>query len=155
MAQILLVDASGLAAEHATQVMIAAGHSCGWVPSAEEAMRILNRHRPDLLLLEDRLPGQSGIGLLTDLRDSRAFRDLPVIMLTTTYEFRAEQMARRIGAQDYIHKPFTPSMLQFRVRRVLEMHRTHPRYRSGAGRPEFGAIPAHKLDAYPKPTRVG
>ena len=130
MAQILLVDANGLAAEHATQVMIAAGHTCGWVPSAEEAMRVITRTPPDLLLLEDMLPGQRGIGLLADLRGSHRFHDMPVIMLTTAYEFSEEQLARRIGAQDYIHKPFNPSMLQFRVRRVLEMKRTRVRHES-------------------------
>ena len=139
MAQILLVDESGLAAEHATQVMIAAGHTCGWVPSAEEAMRVITRHPPDLLLLEEMLPGQSGIDLLADLRDSHRFRDMPVIMLTTSYDFGEEQLARRIGAQDYIHKPFNPSMLQFRVRRVLEMRPPHLRDRTR--RVEFASDP--------------
>lgn len=130
MARILLVDPNGLTAEHATQVLMAAGHSCGWVTSAEEAMRVIEHHRPDVLLLEDMLPGESGTGLLRSLKQSHRFHDLPVIMLTTTQDIGEEKAAFQFGAQDYIRKPFDPSMLQFRVRQVLDARPGDGRARS-------------------------
>ena len=142
MAQILLVDPNGLTAEHAMQVMIADGHVCGSVASAEEAMRVIVRRRPDILLLEDMLPGARGISLLRNLRLSSSYHDLPVIMLTAAYSFKDEKTALEFGAQDYILKPFTPSMLQFRVRQILETRGSHGKNRPGSATSGLGTLPA-------------
>lgn len=119
MAQILIVDADELSAQHAARVMMADGHTCGCVTSAAEAMAVIVRRRPDLVLLEDRLPGENGISLLRRLRENRRSQNLAVIMLTSALGFREEQAAYNSGVQDYICKPFNPSMLQFRVRQIL------------------------------------
>jgi DNA-binding response OmpR family regulator len=93
MAHILVVDDDERAAEHAAQVLIDAGHACGWIGDAETAMKIIQRKRPDLLLLEEELPGENGTALLRRLRNSPKFYDLPVIMLTARAGFKEEQIA--------------------------------------------------------------
>jgi len=124
VAHILLVDNDAIVAERIAQMMISAGHACGWVGDAETAMKVLTARRPNLLLLEQDLPGESGTSLLRRLRASAQFFDLSVMMLTSVLGFKEEQIAYYNGAQDYIRKPFSERMLQFRVKQLLESRST-------------------------------
>lgn len=119
MAFILIADDDELVAELATQVLIDAGHACGWVTSGEDAWALLQRKRPDVLLLDQDMPGISGVSLLRRLRQSENFYDLPVIMFTAMSGEQDESQAIYAGAQDYIRKPFDPKGLTGRVQRVL------------------------------------
>lgn len=129
MAHILVVDDDERLAEHAAQVLIDAGHACGWVGDAAAAMRVITRRRPDLLLMEENLPGESGTTLLRRLRTSAKLYDLPVIMLTSAAGFKEEQIAYYNGVQDYIRKPFSELMLQFRVKELLDARGDRPPHR--------------------------
>ena len=130
MAHILVVDDDELVAERAAQVLIDAGHACGWLRDAESAFKVISRRRPDLLLLDENLPGQSGTDLLRRLRNSSQFYDLPVIMLSASLGFKEEQIALFNGAQDYIRKPFGERALVFRVKLLVESRRTRPAHLS-------------------------
>lgn len=119
MARILIVDDDELIAELASEALIDVGHACGWVTSAEEAWEVAMKRRPDILLLDQDLPGMSGVTLLRKLRSSPQFYDLPVIMFTAMRGAQDEAQAIYAGAYDYIRKPFDPSMLVTRVARVI------------------------------------
>ena len=82
MTRILIADDDELIAELTSEVLIDAGHACGWVTTAEDAWRCVHRKRPDILLLDQSMPGESGMTLLRRLRGSAQFYDLPVIMFT-------------------------------------------------------------------------
>lgn len=120
MAFILIVDDDDIVSEAASQVLINAGHACGWVSDAREAMDLLSWRRPDILLLDQDMPGMTGGKLLRQLRSSPKFYDLPVIMFTGMTGAEDEQQALYNGAQDYIRKPFDPRFLLWRVNHVLE-----------------------------------
>lgn len=126
MARILIADDDELIAELASQVLIDVGHACGWVTSAEEAWEVAMKRRPDLLLLDQGLPGMSGVTLLRKLRGSPQFYDLPVVMFTAMRGASDETRAIYAGAQDYIRKPFDPAVLVTRVARVLAKRGSHP-----------------------------
>lgn len=130
MAHILIADDDELIAELASQVMIDAGHACGWVTSGEDAWALLNRRRPDVLLLDQDMPGMSGVTLLRKLRQSEDFYDLPVIMFTAMSGAEDEAQAIYAGAQDYVRKPFDPKGLTGRVQRVLAKREDRPRHTS-------------------------
>lgn len=119
MAHILIADDDELVAELASQVLIDAGHACGWVTSGEDAWALLQRRRPDILLLDQDMPGITGTQLLRRLRQSENMYDLPVIMFTAMTGEQDETQAIYAGAQDYIRKPFDPRALTGRVQRVL------------------------------------
>ena len=142
MAHILVVDSDDIVAEQAAQVLIDAGHACGWVGDAQTAMKVLTRRRPDLILLDDNLPGESGTSLLRRLRNSELFYDLPVIMLTGVLGFKEEQIAYYNGAQDYIRKPFGELALVFRVNKLVEPRRARPAHLSLAQSVGIAAAPA-------------
>ncbi len=126
MARILIADDDELIAEIATEVLIDAGHACGWVTSGEDAWELAHRRRPDILLLDQGLPGISGVSLLRKFRGSPQFYDLPVIMFTAMRGVEDEAQALYAGAQDYIRKPFEPGILTARVARVLAKRGDRP-----------------------------
>ena len=96
--------------------------------------RALEAGRPDLVVLDLMLPGDSGLALCRDLR---AGSNLPVIMLTA----RADEVDRivglEMGADDYLAKPFSPRELLARIKSILRRTRGRPSGRADAHRLRF------------------
>lgn len=128
MARILIADDDELIAELASEVLIDAGFACGWVTSAAAAWTCVRRKRPDLLLLDQGMPGESGISLLRRLRRSAKFYDLPVMMFTAMNGEEDEAQAIYAGAQGFLSKPFDPWDLVARVKWLLRLRGDRPRH---------------------------
>lgn len=128
MARILIADDDELIAELASAVLIDAGHACGWVTSAAAAWHCVQRKRPDILLLDQSMPGESGLTLLRRLRQSAKFYDLPVMMFTAMTGEQDQLQAIYAGAQDFISKPFDPARLVSRVARMITLRGERPRH---------------------------
>lgn len=128
MARILIADDDELIAEIASEVLIDAGHACGWVTCADDAWECVRRKRPDILLLDQAMPGESGLTLLRRLRISPLLYDLPVIMFTGMSGPADEAQAIYAGAQDFMTKPFDPADLIARVTRLLKRRGDRPRH---------------------------
>lgn len=128
MARILIADDDELIAELASEVLIDAGHACGWVTDAAAAWRCVQRKRPDILLLDQAMPGESGMTLLRRLRRSPQLYDLPVIMFTAMNGAEDHAQAIYAGAQDFVSKPFDPVELVARVGRLLQLRGERPRH---------------------------
>lgn len=71
--------------------------------SAEEALVTIGRHHPQLVLLDVRLPGRSGLQLLAELK--KVHPEMPVILVTAYGDVREAVEAMKIGAVDYLLKP--------------------------------------------------
>lgn len=150
MARILIADDDDLIAQLASEVLIDAGHACGWVTSASEAWRLVHRKRPDLLLLDQEMPGESGMTLLRRLRRSPELYDLPVMMFTAMRGDEDKAQALFAGAQDFLSKPFAPFDLVRRVNRQLRLRGDRPRHVDlkeavGLGDPHRAVLP---VEAY-------
>jgi DNA-binding response OmpR family regulator len=128
MARILIADDDELIAELASEVLIDAGYACGWVTTATAAWKCVQKKRPDLLLLDQAMPGESGMTLLRRLRRSSVLYDLPVMMFTAMNGEQDQLQAIYAGAQDFISKPFDPVNLVARVRRILKLRGDRPRH---------------------------
>lgn len=124
----MIADDDELVAELASQVLISAGHACGWVTDGKKAMELLEWRRPDLLLLDQNMPVLSGSSVLRKLRTSPQLYDLPVIMFTAVTGAEDEQQAFYHGAQDYIRKPFDEKMLLWRVNQILKTRKERPKH---------------------------
>lgn len=149
MAYILVVDDDDIVAEHAANVLMNAGHACGWVDSAEAAQDVLAKRKPDLILLDQNMPGDNGGTMLRKLRGSPRHYDVPVIMFTGQQGIKEEQIAYYNGAQDYIRKPFSERMLVFRVNQVLDARKGRGRRLTTAYLPDF----PEQSDRYAPPVR--
>jgi DNA-binding response OmpR family regulator len=128
MARILIADDDELVAELASEVLIDAGHACGWVTTAAEAWSCAQKKRPDILLLDQSMPGESGMTLLRRVRQSPALYDLPVVMFTAMNGEQDRLQAIYAGAQDFLSKPFEPWDLVRRVDRLLKLRGNRPRH---------------------------
>ncbi len=84
-----------------------------------EAIRAVETERPDLVVLDLMLPGMSGLDVLGELRRRGETQDLPVILLTARREEKDRIEGLRLGADDYLAKPFSPQELVLRVGAVL------------------------------------
>lgn len=130
LAHILIVDDDEIIAELASQILMDAGHACGWVTDGEKALELLRWRRPDLLLLDQDMPGLTGSQVLRSLRSSAENYDLPVIMFTGISGAEDESAAYYNGAQAYIRKPFDGMFLLHEVNLVLKSRSQRPQHRS-------------------------
>jgi two-component system alkaline phosphatase synthesis response regulator PhoP len=85
----------------------------------EQALKIVQRDRPNLLILDLMLPGLSGIELCRILRDRTDTAKLPILMLTAKAGETDRVLGLEMGADDYLTKPFSPRELVARVRAIL------------------------------------
>ncbi|MEK7358344.1 MAG: response regulator transcription factor, partial [Bdellovibrionota bacterium] len=79
-------------------------------------MEELNQHRPDLLLLDQILPGKTGVEAVKEVRASNGFSKLPIIMVTGLSGEDDKVNALDLGADDYVTKPFYPKELAARIK---------------------------------------
>jgi len=96
------------------------------VADGREAIEAVERERPDLIVLDLMLPGMSGLDVLRELRGRPEFESVPVILLTARKEEDDRVEGLRLGADDYLSKPFSPQELVLRVGAVLRRVRQHP-----------------------------
>lgn len=84
--------------------------------TGEEALDLVRRRPYSVVLLDNRMPGMSGMSVLTRLRADETTRTLPVLIVTAEEEVEARVNGLQHGADDYIIKPFHPAELVARVR---------------------------------------
>jgi diguanylate cyclase len=84
-----------------------------------ETLALIEKHRPDVLLLDLSMPGMSGFDVLAQVRSRDEYRFLPVIVLSGETDPGARLRALELGATDFLMKPVDPSELQLRVRNTL------------------------------------
>ena len=117
MKKILIVeDDEALRSELAT-LLENAGHKAEAVTDFKTAPEILKNTDADLVLLDIGLPGANGEALLMDFRKTK---DTPVIMLTSRTGDMDEVLSMSYGADDYITKPYNPTILLLRISAVLK-----------------------------------
>ena len=87
--------------------------------SGPEAIRAAEVERPDLVILDLMLPGMSGLQVLEELRRRPETLEIPVILLTARREEQDRIAGLKLGADDYVAKPFSPQELILRVGAVL------------------------------------
>lgn len=99
------------------------GLHAAWCGNGARALAEIDLRQPDLVLLDIQLPGMDGFDVL---RQVRAHGDTPVILLTAFVDDVDRLLGLRLGADDYITKPFVPAEVVARVRAVLRRSRRGP-----------------------------
>ena len=84
-----------------------------------EALELVSRRVPDLILLDIEMPEMSGLDVIAQLKDDPALYRVPVIFLTGTSDRAVKLKAFDLGATDYVIKPFDAAELKARVRTAL------------------------------------
>jgi len=99
----------------------AGGYRVTCTATGEDALSLLRAHDPDLVILDLMLPGMDGFGVCRRIRE---LADTPIIMLTAKGADEDKVKGLRVGADDYVTKPFSAQELVARVEAVLR--RAHP-----------------------------
>ncbi len=118
MKTILIVDDEP-AARYGLRRALESKYRVAEADSAEAAREALTRERPDLLLLDVVLPGQSGIELLRWMREQG--NEIPVLMVSALDTAKTAVEALRLGAADYLVKGFELEELRQRVANLLKL----------------------------------
>ncbi|MBI5509871.1 MAG: sigma-54-dependent Fis family transcriptional regulator [Deltaproteobacteria bacterium] len=119
--QIVVVDDEKLIRWSIKERLEQRGHEVAALPSGEDCVAWLAEHDADLILLDVRLPGIDGMAVLRKVRAMN--RDLPVILLTAHGTVPMAVEAMRLGAVDFLLKPFDLDLLELAVSRTLEAAR--------------------------------
>jgi len=113
----LTVDDSRLMRRVVSKFLANLGFEVGTASNGEEALACLLREgAPDLITLDWNMPGMDGYEFLTRMRKLDRFLGIKVIMLTAKNDQEAVQQAMGAGADEYMMKPFTPEILEEKIR---------------------------------------
>ncbi|MGH2697212.1 MAG: response regulator, partial [Actinomycetota bacterium] len=120
MPTILLVDDDARLREIVGMALEGEGYGVRAAASAEEAVAILDRDDPDLLILDVMLPGLDGFELCREIRTKSP---VPILMLTAKTDTVDVVVGLESGADDYVTKPFVTKELVARIRALLRRAR--------------------------------
>ena len=118
-AKVLAVDDSPEVLELLRIVLTRNGYAVLAAESARAAADMIRQQKPDLIILDIMMPDITGISFLETLKKSKQYRDIPIIMLTAKDKNTDMVRGLKIGADDYIVKPFNGDVLVARVETIL------------------------------------
>lgn len=84
-----------------------------------DAVEVIRRARPDLVILDMMLPGKSGMDILRELRELADLAALPVLMLTARGQTRDRELAEKAGVSRFMTKPFSNAEVLTAVRDLV------------------------------------
>ena len=100
-----------------------AGHEVVEAASGEEALQMIEKEEPDLMLLDINLPLLNGFQVLDEMRYSGRLERVPVLMLSANVSATASDKALESGCKGYISKPVFPNELRRIVEETLGEHK--------------------------------
>lgn len=115
MIKILIVDDEKPICDLIDLNLSAAGYHCTTVQDGVTALRMIEEGRYDLILLDVMLPGVDGYDIMEYIRPLK----IPVIFITAKYEVKDRVRGLKLGADDYLVKPFDIGELLARIRSVM------------------------------------
>lgn len=117
--RILVIEDEAAIREMLGYALMKEGYIFEEAADAEDARQVIDRRKPDLILMDWMLPGLSGVEYARRLRSNVETREIPIIMLTAKGEETDKVRALDIGSDDYITKPFSTKELLARIRAVI------------------------------------
>lgn len=124
MPHILIVDDEASVRDMVSDALRFAGFDVSVAPNAVDALNIVLKSQPDLLVVDINMPGMNGHELLQHLR--KQGNATPVILLTARQAFEDMADGLRSGADDYVRKPFRLEELLLRIEAVLRRAQPTP-----------------------------
>lgn len=136
MAKILVVDDEMHIGELILFNLEKEGHKVRLAQTGLEALDLLEKEKPDLMVLDLMLPELDGLEICRRVRQKPDLADIPIIMLTAKSEEFDKVLGLELGADDYLTKPFSPRELNARIK---------ARLRRSQGQP-IGKVAEHNLE---------
>ena len=121
--KVLIIDDTPANLDLLTAALEPRGYEVFAAPGGEAGLKIALRVQPDLILLDVMMPGRDGFAICRELKADDATREIPVLFITAKHETPAVLNGFRVGAVDYILKPFQPEEVVGRVETHLKISR--------------------------------
>jgi class 3 adenylate cyclase len=124
-AQILIVDDEPFNIDYLEQELDDLDCKTSSAQNGRAALAQVADEAPDLILLDIMMPEMDGFQVLEHLKVNKAWRDIPVIVISALDDLENIARGIRMGADDYLPKPFDPVILKARIEASLERKRWH------------------------------
>jgi two-component system phosphate regulon response regulator PhoB len=119
MERVLIVDDDPDIVRLVTYNLSHAGYEVQAAQTGREALELVRKQPPDLIVLDVMLPDVDGLEVCRTLRQQMTTRRVPILMLTARGEEIDRVVGFELGADDYVSKPFSPRELVLRVKSIL------------------------------------
>ncbi len=131
-ATLLVVDDNEMNRDVLSRRLERQGYTVHTAVNGRQALDMLGEdpRAVDLILLDIMMPEMNGYDVLEHLKDDTELRRIPVIMITAVDDIDSVVRCIEMGAEDYLHKPFNPVLLQARIGACLEKKRLRDRERA-------------------------
>ena len=130
MARILLVDDSADIRHLLGTILKDEGHDVAVASDGVQAIEAIKNHAPDLMILDIMMPRMDGYGVLKEMRDGGIKEDVKILVLTAKAAEADWVRGYKLGADDYLTKPFGADELVEAVNTLLKMDTATMRKRS-------------------------
>jgi DNA-binding response OmpR family regulator len=124
--RVLIVDDEQMICTLLLEILGEQGYICKTAENAEQALTILKDAFFNIVLLDIKMPGLSGMDILSSIH--KQYRETSVIMLTAVNDISTAVEAIKNGASDYITKPFRVEEVRSRIKAVLENKKNYNKY---------------------------
>jgi DNA-binding response OmpR family regulator len=118
--KILIVDDDKLTLHSLQHITENLGHKTSLVENGEEAIKLVNNEKFDLIISDIMMPGISGLSLVTVLR-SFHLCTMPIIMISTLHNQPLLDAAMEAGANDFISKPFSMYDIENKLKQFYQI----------------------------------
>jgi CheY-like chemotaxis protein len=117
--RVLVVDDEPMIRQLVTDCLIEAGYSVATAVNGSDALRVMQRDTPDLIVLDLMMPLLDAPGFVEHMRRTPGYRRVPIVVMTAAYG--AAEAAAQLGAQACVTKPFELDDLLAEVRRLTSL----------------------------------
>ena len=124
---LLVVDDDATNREVLSRRLERQGHAVETASNGRDALRILSQAAFDLVLLDIMMPDMDGYDVLSHIKADERWHNIPVIMISALNEVQSVARCIEAGADDYLAKPFNPTLLKARIGACLEKKRCRDR----------------------------
>lgn len=118
--KILIVDDEPYNLDYLEQELEDLGHDLFTCENGIKALALIDAEKPDLVLLDIMMPGMDGFEVLSRMKAKTESRDIPVIIISAANSLESVVQGIKLGADDYLPKPFEPTLLKARITSTLE-----------------------------------
>jgi DNA-binding response OmpR family regulator len=143
--KILVADSSPTIRSIIESLLRKHGYEVFLAEDGAKALEIARHDKPDLILLDNFMPGMNGEQVCKALKQSMSLKDIPVIMLLSKDEIKMESELRLIGADAFIVKPFSPKEILEQIKNLLLKKETSPSGEIGGAGKDLLAPPPSGL----------
>jgi len=127
--KILIVDDEPFNVDYLEQELEDSDYKIIAAVNGQDALDKVQAEPPDLILLDIMMPVMDGFEVLTRLKANPSTRDIPIIVISANSDLRSVVKGIQLGAEDYLPKPFEPTLLHARISSSLEKKRLRDQQR--------------------------